>query len=264
MEAENQKLKQELNTVKMESDIINILYSLDRLIQIKLFSKILIKLLCIKILKELPNDTRIGIYEILKKPRFYPQKIYNDKKISKEIGIEMDQYNIKVYDDKYGNPKYIFFHGAKNPNYIFSNWAPIKVTIGPLIFATAEHALMYKKAILFGDIEVAKLIKMNTNPAEAKKLGRQVKNFDDKTWMDNVEQFQREIITAKSKNPFIQEILKKLKETYGDKLVFAEASKNDKRFGIGIPVYHHKKILDEELWGSNILGKCWQQVYEEL
>ena len=47
--------------------------------------------------------------------------------------------------------------------------------------------MMYKKAILFQDIEVAKLILESKSPKECKALGRQVKNFDSKTW-DSVSQ----------------------------------------------------------------------------
>ena len=42
--------------------------------------------------------------------------------------------------------------------------------------------MMYGKAILFGDVEVAEKILKTTSPAQQKKLGRQVKNFDDDVW----------------------------------------------------------------------------------
>lgn len=41
---------------------------------------------------------------------------------------------------------------------------------------------MYLKALYFGDLEVAEKILSAVTPKEAKKLGRQVKNFDSKSW----------------------------------------------------------------------------------
>lgn len=42
--------------------------------------------------------------------------------------------------------------------------------------------MMYGKAILFGDAAIAQKILATSSPAEQKKLGRQVKNFDDAVW----------------------------------------------------------------------------------
>ena len=46
---------------------------------------------------------------------------------------------------------------------------------------------MYQKAVLFKDMEIADKILKVTKPAEHKKLGRQVKGFDEDIWGKNRE-----------------------------------------------------------------------------
>lgn len=88
--------------------------------------------------------------------------------------------------------KYILFW-----NGVFSNFYPYDTKtvktedVEPLNFElegikwkTSEQYFMYKKAIFFGDFETAELIKKAIRPEEAKKLGRKVKNFDDKKWSE--------------------------------------------------------------------------------
>ena len=72
---------------------------------------------------------------------------------------------------------YIFFFGS-----IYSQWAesPFKEKINNKIifFNTAEQYMMYRKASLFNDINIAMEILNTPNPEEQKHLGRKVKNFD--------------------------------------------------------------------------------------
>lgn len=49
-------------------------------------------------------------------------------------------------------------------------------------FLTAEHFLMYSKAILFHDEDVARKVLNTVSPREVKELGRAVKGFDEKVW----------------------------------------------------------------------------------
>ena len=89
----------------------------------------------------------------------------------------------------------VYFWGEKSQDYKFlSQWyhraftAPSGVAgQPPLTFETAEQYMMYRKAILFEDLDVAEIIMASANPREQKKLGRQVKNFDDETWAQHRE-----------------------------------------------------------------------------
>lgn len=42
--------------------------------------------------------------------------------------------------------------------------------------------MMYHKAVLFQDMEIAKQILATSDPSETKALGRLIANFDEETW----------------------------------------------------------------------------------
>lgn len=63
----------------------------------------------------------------------------------------------------------------------FQQWYPsefVEPAMENATFTTAEQYMMYMKAQIFGDAETAQKIKESSTPAEAKTLGRQVKNFN--------------------------------------------------------------------------------------
>ena len=81
--------------------------------------------------------------------------------------------------------KYVtFWHESEGyENNMFSQWyrnAPIPVN--GIEYDTAEQYMMAQKALLFGDLDSYKEIMQQPDPAVCKKLGRGVKNFDQKKW----------------------------------------------------------------------------------
>ena len=90
-----------------------------------------------------------------------------------------------------------FWHETEEPYGFLSQWfsseftapAPTSVSEGtaPLVFVTTEQYMMYRKAILFNDGEIAEMIMQESNPREQKALGRLVKGFDNKVWNRNRE-----------------------------------------------------------------------------
>lgn len=78
---------------------------------------------------------------------------------------------------------YFFFYGhaASNPLGVLSQWSDTSFTDPDLgvTFATAEHYMMYHKAMLF-EPGAADAILTAEGPGEAKRLGRAVGGFDDK------------------------------------------------------------------------------------
>ena len=48
---------------------------------------------------------------------------------------------------------------------------------------TAEHYMMAEKARLFGDVDTCDEILATQDPALAKKLGRQVRGYNDERWV---------------------------------------------------------------------------------
>ena len=65
---------------------------------------------------------------------------------------------------------------------VLSNFEKCYIKHKGYLFATTEQAFMWEKAIFFNDHESASKILKEENPAKAKKLGREVKNFDDSKW----------------------------------------------------------------------------------
>lgn len=151
--------------------------------------------------------------------------------------------------------EYTFFSGNNSP---FSNWYPAKFTSDNKKFNCTEQYMMWSKAILFGDKEIAAKILKSTSPKEHKALGRKVKNFNPNIWDQNKENIVLKALRAKfSQNP---ELMKTLENTHPTLLV--EASPWDRIWGIG---YNEKTAtqVDPSKWGENLLGKLLTQVRDE-
>ena len=112
--------------------------------------------------------------------------------------------------------------------------------------------MMYAKAKLFGDEEIAKEILTESKPNKIKALGRKVKNFDDNVWHQNREKIMYDAVFAKfSQN----EDLKKILLETNDKTI-AEASPSDTIWGIGLGL-NDSRIHNTNSWrGLNLLGKA--------
>lgn len=162
--------------------------------------------------------------------------------------------------------KFLFFWGHQ-PNKdgsisktCFSQWWLSSFEVDKVIYKTAEHWMMAKKAELFKDNEVlAKIIKANS-PAEAKKLGREVRNYDDKLWLANRYEIVKQGNYYKfSQNPDLKKFLINTNER-----VLVEASPVDPIWGIGM-ASDHKDIINPEKWkGLNLLGFALMEVRDEL
>lgn len=127
-------------------------------------------------------------------------------------------------------------------------------------FITAEHYMMYYKALIFGDLETAGKILKTIHPRDVKRLGRQVANYDDSVW--NAKRFDVVVngnILKFSQNPELLEDLRKYKNK-----IFVEASPEDKIWGIGLH-YEDDRVLDDSLWqGQNLLGNAINRVIDIL
>ena len=120
-----------------------------------------------------------------------------------------------------------------------------------LEFSSAEQFMMYHKAIIFLDREIADNILNTSNPRKLKELGRQVKNYDDDIWKYH----RSNVIYAANKAKFSQtpRLMDVLTDTMGTTLV--EAAPNDKIWGIGL-VADDIKAQKRETWeGKNLLGE---------
>lgn len=152
--------------------------------------------------------------------------------------------------DKY----YFFWNGP------FSQWYKSEFTVDGITFVTAEQYMMYEKAKLFNDDEIAELILKTDNPSDQKILGRSVKNFDKDIW----EKHAKDIVTKGNIAKFSQnEDLLSFMKTTKD-LILVEASPYDRIWGIGLGE-DDPDIEDESKWqGTNWLGECLMRAREVL
>lgn len=123
-------------------------------------------------------------------------------------------------------------------------------------FTSSEQLFMWYKAKFFGDEETAEKILKSTRPEEARRLGRTVKNYDDRSWDKKRVDFMYQAVLAK----FFQnvELRKRLCDPKYDGKHFVEAAYYDRIWGIG---YNENDALDnEDNWGRNELGKILDEV----
>jgi ribA/ribD-fused uncharacterized protein len=117
-----------------------------------------------------------------------------------------------------------------------------------------------KKAELFNDKEILEKIIDCKTPAEAKKLGREVRNYNDLIWLEN----RFRIVKKGNLHKFSQnkELLEFLLNT--KKRIIVGASPVDSIWGIGM-ASDHKEINNPEKWkGLNLLGFALMVVRDEL
>ena len=144
--------------------------------------------------------------------------------------------------------KYVLFWGGE-----FSNFFPAKFVFEKRIFYCSEQFFMWKKALFFHDYKIAsKIYNEGKEPKIAKKLGRQVNNFDEEKWAEVRYEIMYQAIYLKfSQNKELKEKLL----SYGDR-TFAEASPYDRIWGIGLSE-DDPLATDSNNWlGTNLLGRA--------
>jgi ribA/ribD-fused uncharacterized protein len=176
------------------------------------------------------------------------------------------KYNIEKLTTEKQENKYLFFWGHQ-PNKdgsisktCFSQWWLSSFDVDGITYKTAEHWMMAKKALLFNDKEIFEKIIQTKSPAEAKKLGREVKNYVDTVWLANRFEIVKEGNLYKfGQNKDLKEFLLNTNER-----ILVEASPVDPIWGIGMAA-DHKEVNNPEKWqGLNLLGFALMEVRDEL
>ncbi|WP_327148136.1 NADAR family protein [Nocardia sp. NBC_01329] len=155
-----------------------------------------------------------------------------------------------------GRVKYLPFWGHRPPRDgtvgagCLSQWWPAEFTVDGVVFATTEHYMMWRKALLFDDWAIAAKVLEARSPGEAKTLGRRIGGFDEDLWVER----RFGIVLAGSIAKFGQhEDLRCFLLNTGDR-VLVEASPVDRIWGIGLAV-DDPRTEDPSRWkGSNLLG----------
>lgn len=154
----------------------------------------------------------------------------------------------------------ICFHNPDEENGYLSNWYLGDFVIGGKSFSSMEQYMMYSKARIFKDEEIAKKILLTSDVAQIKALGRQVSNYDESTWNGVRQIIIYEGLLAKFNQN--DDLKAKLKST-GDSIL-AECAVKDSIWGIGLSMKDSNRLNKNEWKGENLLGYALMMVREHL
>ena len=139
----------------------------------------------------------------------------------------------------------ITFYGKNSP---YSNFYYVEFDYKGYKVTSSEQAFMLEKSLMF-DKSLVERILSTTNPAEIKKLGRKVKNFDEKKWNEVRYDIMVDILCAKfSIEPLKTELL-----NTGIEFI-VEASPTDKIWGAGLALGDPRLNYAKYHPGRNLLG----------
>ncbi|PSU92021.1 DUF1768 domain-containing protein [Photobacterium kishitanii] len=162
--------------------------------------------------------------------------------------------------------EYLYFWGHRKPKSgevtksCFSQWYEAEFVENGLTFKTAEHYMMFSKAKLFKNEEIAKRILISELPSQVKQLGREVTGFKENVW----NQHRYNIVCRANFLKFNQnkELLEYLKNSGSTILV--EAGPVDTVWGVGLAA-DNIDIHDSRKWvGLNLLGYALMWVRKQL
>jgi len=142
----------------------------------------------------------------------------------------------------------------------FSNWYRSSFEHNGVKYNCGEQYMMHQKALLFSDTEIADEIMLEKDPRKQKAWGREVRGFDESTWIASCQDIMVEGLLSKFRqNPYCQE---KLLST-GDKII-VEASPYDKIWGIGLSETDPRATDPAQWLGQNLLGVVLMKVRDIL
>ncbi len=141
-----------------------------------------------------------------------------------------------------------------------SQWWPCTFTVDGVDYASAEHWMMAGKARLFGDEGALARILAARSPAEAKKLGRLVRGFDDELWTGR----RFGLVVAGNVAKFGQDPARREFLLGTANRVLVEASPRDRVWGIGLGAANEKATDPAQWRGLNLLGFALMEAREQL
>lgn len=156
--------------------------------------------------------------------------------------------------------KIICFHNPDEINGYLANWYLSDFEIDGIKFSSMEQYMMYKKAMLFEDDEIAQKILETSDVGKIKALGRQVRNYDDIFWNG----LRQIIIYEGLIEKFRQNDDLKNKLLATENHILAECAVLDKIWGIGLSMKDEKRFDTNEWKGQNLLGFALMKAREVL
>ncbi len=144
----------------------------------------------------------------------------------------------------------VCFHNPEEENGYLSNWFLSDFLWGGKKFSSMEQYMMYQKALLFEDREIALQIMETSNVGEIKALGRSVKNYEDRIWSGVRQIIVYEGLLEKFRQN--EDLRDKLLATKSD--ILAECAVRDRIWGIGLSMKDDRRFRMSEWLGQNLLG----------
>lgn len=157
--------------------------------------------------------------------------------------------------------EYVFFYKDWLSNYQRTKfdveWKGVKYT-----FTSTEQGFMYIKAITFGDNVTAQKILNTDDPNRCRKLGRQVKGYNDAEWA----KIRYDVFYTLNWAKYTQDkkLQEKLLDPQFDGKKFVEASPIDKIWGIGYTEDNPNIEFTDMYWGKNYLGRILTNIRKRL
>ena len=157
--------------------------------------------------------------------------------------------------------EYVFFYKDWLSNYQRTKfdveWKGVKYT-----FTSTEQGFMYIKAITFGDNVTAQKILNTDDPNRCRKLGRQVKGYNDAEWA----KIRYDVFYTLNWAKYTQDkkLQEKLLDPQFDGKKFVEASPIDKIWGIGYAEDNPNIEFTDMYWGKNYLGRILTNIRKRL
>lgn len=157
--------------------------------------------------------------------------------------------------------EYVFFYKDWLSNYQRTKfdveWKGVKYT-----FTSTEQGFMYIKAITFGDNVAAQKILNTDDPNRCRKLGRQVKGYNDAEWA----KIRYDVFYTLNWAKYTQDkkLQEKLLDPQFDGKKFVEASPIDKIWGIGYAEDNPNIEFADMYWGKNYLGRILTNIRKRL
>eukprot|EP00903_Cladosiphon_okamuranus_P012320 g11552.t1 len=146
------------------------------------------------------------------------------------------------------------------PPCVFTQWEPASFKVDGVEYCCAEQYMMACKANVFGDNGTWGDIMRTNDPAQQKRLGREVAGYNHDVWS----QYKVQFVLTGNYSKFTQnpDMCDQLLAT-GDKML-AEASPHDKVWGIGMDAFDPDVERPERWRGQNLLGKVLMYVRTKI
>lgn len=172
----------------------------------------------------------------------------------------LHDYDMEVLAEKLAKNHIICFHNPDEDNAYLSNWYYSEFIFNNIKFSSMEQYMMYSKAILFNDFEIANQILSTNNFRTIKALGRRVRGFEDSIWDENKLNIIYNGLYAK----FSQNLDLKNQLLNTNNKLLVECAVKDKIWASGMSMKDSDRFRPYLYSGTNYLGQLLMKVREDL